>query len=475
MTTAYAPADRRAVWAAYGLALLAALGVGHFLLGIPIQVSDSFANMLELSTPWGELLDDQFSQRAFLRPFLWAELKLVYELSGGNYTPWFRWTHAAQVLTLTMMFVALVRPRSWRDVACLPLALAVLIGMHTFTGTVEEAFPVNTFMTLLVLTFAAALVALAPYHLVNDVAAAVLFVVAALTVETGLLVWVVFIGGALVGARGVSRPALVVLTLLLGAYFYARFAVLQVGSPGLLERSSGFGFTVLEPRELLERFGSNPLPFYAYNVVAAVLSVLFSEPIAGVFGATQALLRGTVPSLVVINLVASAGIFALLVWFAWVRRRAWLSRRFDHDDRLVLLFGMVLIANAAISYPYSKTTNMTTAGAFLAAAAFAATRHFLAAIRPDVPRAAAIALVTVALAVSSAWALRTLRMFSGLRHVAIVQRLDWAYIESRVADGRVEVEGDDARALLEKLRADALMVRPAPPPLALPFLALYEE
>src|SRR5687767_3032302 len=79
--------------AAYAVALLAALGLAHFLLGLPIQVSDSFGNMQQLSASWGELIEVQFTRRAFLRPFLWAELKLVYELSDGNYTPWFRWTH----------------------------------------------------------------------------------------------------------------------------------------------------------------------------------------------------------------------------------------------------------------------------------------------------------------------------------------------------------------------------------------------
>jgi hypothetical protein len=286
---------------------------------------------------------------------------------------------------------------------------------------------------------------------------------------------VVFIGAALVGARGVSRPGLAVLTLLFGAYFYARFVVLQVGSPDLFERSSGFGFTVLDPPELVERFGANPIPFYIYNVVSSILSVLLSEPIAGVFLTTQAVMTDAVRPVMVVNLVASVGVLGLLTWFAGVRRRAWLSRRFEHDDRLVLVFGMVLIANAVISYPYSKETNMTTAGALLAAAAFAAARHLLATVRADVPKVAAAVLVTVALAVSSAWALRTLRMFDVLRETAVRHRLDWAYIESRIAKGRVEAAGDEARALLERLKEDALIGRPAPPPLTLPFVGLYQE
>ena len=61
-----------ATWTAYGIAVVVALALGHFLLGLPIQVSDSFGNMQRLSSSWADLMSDQFSQRAFLRPFLWA-------------------------------------------------------------------------------------------------------------------------------------------------------------------------------------------------------------------------------------------------------------------------------------------------------------------------------------------------------------------------------------------------------------------
>ena len=40
--------------------------------------------------------------------------------------------------------------------AAVPLGLAALLGIHTFAGTVREAFPINTFMTILICCFAAA-------------------------------------------------------------------------------------------------------------------------------------------------------------------------------------------------------------------------------------------------------------------------------------------------------------------------------
>jgi hypothetical protein len=119
---------------------------------------------------------------------------------------------------------------------------------------------------------------------------------------------------------------------------------------------------------------------------------------------------------------------------------------------------------------------MSPAGLFLAAAAFAAMRHLLATV--PLPAAAglrAAALVAVIAVVSSAWSLRLLGLHTRLRAAAVTERLDWAYIESDVAAGRVHAAEPESRALLETLRHDALIARPAPPPLRLPLQPLLGE
>jgi hypothetical protein len=447
---------------------MAAATLGSFLLGLPVQVSDSFGNMLKLSSSWSDLFYSEFTQHAYMRPMMWAHLKAVYDLSAGHYFAWFRGAHVVQVVTLVLLYLALVRPRSWRDVAILPFGLAVLFGMHTFTGTVREAFPLNTFMTILICSFAAAVVALAPYRWWNDLLAVALFVVAALTVETGLLVWVVFVGAALTGARGVSKFGLAALVALLAAYFYVRFGPLDVGAPSLLERSSGFGFRVLEPGELMERFGANPIPFYIYNVVTSAISVLLSEPTAGVFRVTRAVTTGTVEPAMLLEVVSSIAVTLLIASFVWSRRRQWRARQLDRDDRLVLLFGFVLAANAAISYPYTKDVIMSPAGAFLALAAFAAARH-VANLPGDVRHPeVAVLLASVALLVGFTWAVRVERLHLVLREAAVVERRDWAYIDGDVARGAVLVPDARARSLMRTLQHDALVRHPAPPPLDLP-------
>jgi hypothetical protein len=467
ISTEHPPAsrDRRAIWLSYLYALVAALVLGHFLLGIPIQLSDSFGNMLKLVVSWPELLYNEFTQRAYLRPLLWAELKVVYDLSGGNYYAWFRGTHVAQVVALALLYVAIVRPQTLRDAALIPFGIAVLFGTHTFAGTVNEAFPINTFLTILLFSFAAMYIALTEYRRWHDLAAPLLFAGAALTVESGLLVWVVIVGARLVGARGVSRGGIAVLVVLLGVYFGLRFLVLNVGSAGLEERSSGFGFGILEPDELIARFGSNPVGFYAYNIIASVLSVLVSEPSSGVFVLTRAVMQGTVDVSMFVKPIATLSVTALLGVFAWRRRHVWLSRRFDHDDRLVLIFGMVLAANAVISYPYTKDVIVSVAGALFALAAFAAARRTVAWLPDTLPRHRIAGTMLIAL-VSGAWSLQAAAMHLELRSAAYAQRQRWAYAELTLEDDLRRFDARE-RALFRTLRDEALFAGPEPPPLDL--------
>lgn len=467
-----APA-RGPVVISYAYAAVVALGIAHFLVGIPIQLSDSFGNMLVLDGSWRDLIVREFTQRAYMRPFLWAELKLVYDLSGGSYFAWFRATHVLQVALLLTMYVHLVRPRTWLDAAAIPLGVAVLIGMHTFTGTVGEAFPINTFLTILLCCFAAAILSLSPPRWWNDVCAIALFVVAALTVESGLLVWVIFVGGALVGARGVSKRALAVLVALLAAYFYARFAWLDVGAPGLNERSSGWGFGMLDPADLIARFGGNPFPFYAYNAITSGLSVLVAEPRAGVFRLVGGFTRGAPETFLLVNVLASTTATVLIGRFAWQRRRAWMSRLFERDDQLVLLFLMMLAANAVISYPYTKDVIMSPAGAFFAVAAYVGFRGMARDAAGARSRRGA-AVVVVAFVLASTWAIRAAALHLQLRDAAYKTRTEWAYSDPSFGERGTADARRRARALRDRLMGDAVL-RPTPPEIELPLADLFER
>jgi hypothetical protein len=459
-------------WAwVYGL--IVAAGLAHFLFGIPIQYSDSFGNLLTLSASWPDLLAAQFSQRAFLRPGLWAALKGVHDLSGGEYTLWFRAAHALQTGLLIVLYLKLIQPRTRWDAVLVPFGLAVLLGLHTFWGTVREAYPINTFLTIVLLCLAAAALSLARYRWWNDLLALACLTTAALTLESGLLVFVVFVAGALAGARGVSRGGIALVTLACAGYFVLRFPILEVGSPGLMERASGFGFSVLEPTDLVARFGERPLGFYAYNVAASLGSVLFSEPNSGLFELSRQWVEGEVEPARLVNLLSSLAATGVLAMYAMPAYRRWRDGRHTRDDQLFAIAVAVLAANAAISYPYTKDVVMSPAGAFYAVAAFVATRSLIIRLAEGRPEGRPllvsknVAVVALMFVLGIGWAFRFVGLHLHLRAEAHAARNEWAYRDNELRRGDLELDGRSLE-LFRHLQRDAIYRYPAPPPLDVP-------
>ena len=478
---------------AYAYGLLVVVGMGYFLLGIPVQLTDSYGNIVKVSHgSFGSLVYGEFYQRSYLRPLLFAQLRFVYDLSGGHYSEWFRAWHVGQVLVLVVLFLRILNPRTAAGAAVVPIGLAMLIGGHTFAGTVREAFPINTFMTIVLCCYAGLDLALGPPRWWRDVAAALLFVFASLTVESGLLLAVIFVAAYAAGARGVSRAGVATIVLLVAGYLYLRFGWLHVGSPSLIERSSGFGFGTLEPDALIARFGERPYFFYAYNVMSSVLTVLLGEPRGGVWELTRALVRDQPAGPGLITMLACAMATAVIAAYVWSRRAEWRGRRFDRSDQTVIVFAAMLIANAVVSYPYTKDVIMSPAGSLFALALAVSARHFIPGrvrlqpdqaprgvrLQPDRDRAVgwrssvAAAAFTV-LAVT--WSYRALDAYLGLRNAGAKARTEWVYADQWFEREGQTLEEPGALALKNQLQTDAILRSPAPPALTGDWLEWFEQ
>jgi hypothetical protein len=438
---------------------VAALVMGYFLLRIPIQIHDCFTDMCALLQPMGRLMHDAFTLPGYFRPGRWVFMKAVFDVSGGQYFTAFRTTQALQVVALVVLFVGQLRPRRAIDAALVPLGIAVLLGSHTFAWTVREAFPINHFLTIIVCCAAAVRLALLRYRWWNDVAAVAIFVLAATTLESGLLVWVILAGGYVLGMRGVSRAGLAAVTALVVAYFITRFVVLDVGTPGLALREGGFGFRRYSGDELAAMFGSRPFVFYAYNVAASFVTVLLSEPRHGVWSLTAGIMGGSPHPALVVNVVSSVLATAVICRFAWIRRRSWTARRLDDDDRIVLLFALVLVANAVMSYPYTKDAIMSPAGVLYAAAVFVAARDLVISL-PARTRLGAAAASLVLLLLSSTWAMRWVGMHAALDRTAMDYRTQWARVDEIMPRMRANLTPAE-KMLRDRLVDDAIWRVPA--------------
>ncbi|MEQ1896040.1 MAG: hypothetical protein ABL971_01475 [Vicinamibacterales bacterium] len=429
-----------------------AAGVCASLLSIPVQVTDSLIPILQAqSAPsvTGAVVASADSA-AYLRPLRIAQIQVLFEASGGDYFFVYKAFHVALVLACLALFVVAARVRTAGDVWAFACALTVLTGLHTFLGTVWEAYPINHFLEVVVLCLCVYVLAESRGGWWTDVLAALAFMVAALTLESGLLLWVVAAVAWLTGAKGISRRGIVLMTALLVGYLVLRFGYYATGLPTLVERSTGFGTMKLDPPELLRRFGDRPMMLYAYNVVSSLGSVLFSQPRAGVWTLlaepkAQGLSPGTVMN-VAVSLLTT---MAIAVW-SMRRWPAWRVRQFQRDDRVVLVALAVTVANAVLSYGYTKDEIMSPAGVFYALAVCVVARDLVMG-----PRRAWAMLLVIGI-VTAGWAVRAAGLHYQMHQMAHDVRNEWVTVDAWLEAQRASPATDEARALVHQLREDAL-------------------
>jgi hypothetical protein len=276
-----------------------------------------------------------------------------------------------------------------------------------------------------------------------------------LTLESGLLVWFVAVAAWAAGWRGISVRGLSVMTVLFIGYGYLRFVHLATGVPSLTERSSGYLLEMLEPEELERRFGSQPLWFYAYNVLASAGSVLFAEPRSGVFETVSAWLNDRPlrrELLLVATSVVTTGLIAWTAVLHIVRRRP-----MGDTARFIVVFVVVLAANATLSFAYTKDEIMSVAGVFYALAAFGAMRELATSAGLRVATVAASALLVGALA--TGWSVRAAGVHYVLRSQAIKHQIDWVQLLGQWhRQDRWPTDPAEEQLLL-RLHADAVHIK----------------
>jgi hypothetical protein len=425
---------------------------------MPIQVSDSLGEILEArqSPSVAASFTDSFGSEAYLRPLRIAQIKALFDLAEGrHYWAVYRGFHALLIVAAILLFTHALRVRTAIDFAAAAVALTVLIGLHTFRGTVQEAFPINHFLEIAVLCLVVLNLAQSRGGIWVDVGAALTFAVAALTLESGLLVWFVAVAAWAVGWRGISVRGLSVMTVLLLGYGYLRFVHLATGVPSLTERSSGYLLEVLDPDELQRRFGSQPMWFYAYNVLASAGSVLFAEPRSGVFETVSAWLNDRPLRRELLLVATSVVTTGLIAWTAVLH----IARRQPLGDtaRFIVVFVVVLAANAALSFAYTKDEIMSVAGVFYALAAFAAIRELATSAGLRVATVAASALLVGALA--TGWSVRAAGVHYVLRSQAIKHQIDWVQLLGQWhRQDRWPTDPAEEQLLL-RLHADAVHIK----------------
>jgi len=457
---------RRWAWV---LVIAVTATLGWFMTRIPIQLTDGASNMMSVvdQGAW-EVFIGKMGNQGFFRPLMWPPYVLVMTLSGGAYFAWFKAIHIGQLLVLLALFLRWLRVDTATDAVAFAFGVAVLVGGHTFPGTVREAFPINHFLAMAICVLGTAVLASEPRHRLNDALALLLFVYAALTIESGLLVWVASAAALALGWRGLSRPAVALMTAGVVAYLVVRFGWLHNGAPDLTERGSGFGFAVLGVEEIQRRFGDRPLVFYAYNLSAAILTMLTAEPRGAVYYFVRGLVEGSRESWVELNVFCATGVTLLVGAAYWLRRHGW-REGLTHHDRILFMAPILVVANAAFCYAYVKDVVLSTAGVFVAAAAAVAMREVLVRAGGGAWRRSSAVAAVALLLLSSAWAIKLVGIHFSIRKEAISVRREWALVDDWLARTKLALDSPAKQALKHALETDALRKVPVAPWPSLPW------
>jgi hypothetical protein len=457
--------ERRWRLAAWAVAAVMAASVSVSILAIPVQTTDALVPILQAQElpSVAAAIRASAGNEGYFRPLRIGQIQVLYEAANGqHFYAVYKGFHVFLVCALFACFVHVLRVRDGADFFAATIAMTALTGIHTFLGGVSEAYPVNHFLETSVLCLFALALARSHGGWWVDLLAGLTFVLAAGTLESGLIVGAVLAMAWLVGWRGVSWRGLLLVTLLGGAYAYLRFEILATGLPTLTERDSGFWTERLSPAQLQARFGKNPLPFYAYNVMSSLSSVLFAEPRAGVWAVPLQLTSeaGLTPG-TLLNIGSSTVTTLLLLVTAARRVPAWLRLEFDDAGRLVLVVLAVIGANAAISYGYTKDEILNTAGIFYAAAAFAAIREMLRSVagRPPytvVTTFGQVAVVLVLFALGSGWVVRSAGLHYHMRHIAFDVQNEWVDVDAWLHEQHAEPKNAAQRRIVQVMRDDAM-------------------
>ncbi len=450
--------------AAYTLAALLALAFADSVYRIPVQVSDSLDVIVESAKAPSatRLLVEAGGWSAdTLRPMRYVQargLLAVANATGLSYNTVFRGAHAAIIVLMLLVFVACIRIDGWLDVAALAFCLTVLTGLHTFGAVMREAFPVNHYAEVALVSLVAFAVARRRPRWISQALLLLLLAWCLLLIESAVLIWVVIVMCAALRMPGIRWRTALVATLMLVAYAGGRQA-LEIASPGIGARGSGWGGVYYSGAELRERFSDNPFPLYAYNTAGGLLTVLFSEPRFGVYE----LLRPDRPEgpspVVPINIAASALVTtALAIYAAMLLRR---REGVRPDDRAVIVGLVVVGISAGLCLTYIKDEIVSTAGAFYALAAFAPIRAMLGRATAG-PTRLALLITAFFIVAAPLWAFRTVGTHFELRRTAYYSRNDWAGL---LPPGRRESWPSDPVALTitSRLKNEALQRRTISP------------
>lgn len=368
------------------------------------------------SSGWSQYIRYVFSRGTEYRPVFTLGVKAAYAVVGLNL-----WVYQTLVMVQLAAIVALLAwlfrsPGVARNIAAI-VALSCILGLHT-SRILFLFVPLNVYSGALLLLLLGIVLALSPRMRPYDWIFFPLTLVALFTLESSLLIVPTLAVLWWLSAPGVSLRGLAGAVLALALYLTVRFSF---GTPVSLVGNyvgSGLGFSAATPDSLRNTFEHAPWLFWIYNVVSSVLTVLASEPRAGIYQFVASLLRGSTAVWQWLHVTSS--VLTTCVVGAVLMRSRLLSER----DRLLCAAGLVLVVfGSGLGFLYTRDRIGLSAGVGYGMLVFVA----LSALLERLPatgfrRVATLAVVSI---LTLLWTTRTAELYAQLRDTAWDYRGEW--------------------------------------------------
>jgi hypothetical protein len=434
-----------AVWAAVWVVVL---GFAFFSISWSyVDVHNVFREATSAS--WPRYIRNVFTRGIEYRPVFTLGVKSAYDIVGLHL--WFY--QALVMLQLTAALALLLwvfRPvGAGRAIAAI-VALSCILGLHT-SRILFLFVPLNVYSGALVLLLLAIALTLEPRTRSYDWILFPLTLVALFSLESSLLIVPIVIVVWWLAAPGVSLRGAACAVMALAVYLTIRFTFGTSVSFVDNYVGSGLGLSDATPEALRNTFEHAPWLFWLYNVSASLLTVVASEPRAGVYQFIASLLRGSAPFWQWFHVMSSVVTTAVVV--AVLTRGRLTSER----DRLLCAIGlMMILLGSGLGFLYTRDRIGLSAGVGYGILVYVA----LATLLERMPASGfrRVTAVAVASVLALVWTTRTAESYVQLRDTAWDYRGEWT--------DRYEDVGGAAQPqteLLTSLRTAALSKSPDDP------------
>ena len=347
------------------------------------------------------------------RPLRLLAVDLIYGVVGANLTV-FKATTVVQFAGVLWCFVVLFRVATGYQALAACLALSCFVGLHT-SSIMFGFFPVSFHSLALLGLLATAVLCMGAHRFWYPALYFAVCLVLPFAIEIGLLLPPMLVALWWAGAPGVQRRDIAWGLGGVALYLVVRatFSTAGVDVPWI-HNESGLGFGQVDQDGFSDTFGQAPYLFWVYNVMANLMTVLFSEPRGGAFEFIHALIEGDTPPWRWVHLTTSlattiAGIVVLM------------RRRLEGRQRQLLVLGCVLLlSNSLLGFLYARDRVGLVAGAGYAVLVF-----LMASLLIESGRFRRAGALTLVVALLAGWTWRSAESMLRVSDRAFESYSDW--------------------------------------------------